>query len=274
MRVASPAPPPRPWVIVSGAAITPGTQHRGTETGWVLGYVRAGACEHGPPQGPRLQVGDGDVVGIAPRTPQWWRVLGDRPWQVISCIFQPRPHWLPWLAWRETAPGFAIVHPPSTQRRSLGRQFEAALRWSSSGRADALDHAAHALEGVILACAAWWRPVPLGDERIQRVIDALAQDLAKPMQLAQLARWSGISRAQLLRRFRRVVGCSPIAYQSRLRLQRARALLQHSPLSVKEIAACVGFRDPGYFCRWFRLQEGSPPRRWRLALPSDGAPLP
>ncbi len=236
----------------------------------MLGIVLSGSCEHGRPEGPRLAVAEGDVIGIAPRTPQWWRVTGDKPWSVISCIFTPRPHWVPWLAWRATAPGFVVVRPIADRLAPVRAAFQAAADWSASGHADAVDRAAHAIEGAILECAAHWREQREPDPRIERAVAALVRDLKRPMRLQDLVRLSGLSRAQLLRRFTRAVGCSPMAYRARLRLQRARELLLRSHLSIKEIAASVGFDDSCYFSRWFRAADGAAPGRWRDAAARNG----
>ena len=52
-------------------------------------------------------------------------------------------------------------------------------------------------------------------------------------------------------------------YVNSYRIARARALLQHSDMSVTEIAFATGFNEPAYFSRMFRKVTGKPPRSFR-----------
>lgn len=49
----------------------------------------------------------------------------------------------------------------------------------------------------------------------------------------------------------------------RLRMQRARELLQHSPLSIGELAEACGFHDPCSFARQFKAWHGETASAWR-----------
>ena len=52
-------------------------------------------------------------------------------------------------------------------------------------------------------------------------------------------------------------------YLLQMRLNRARNLLMHNELSVKEVAFMTGFNDPLYFSRVFRKKFGGPPTEAR-----------
>ena len=45
--------------------------------------------------------------------------------------------------------------------------------------------------------------------------------------------------------------------------QEARRLLRHSGMSINEIGYELGFKDPGYFSRFFSQQVGMSPREYR-----------
>ena len=49
----------------------------------------------------------------------------------------------------------------------------------------------------------------------------------------------------------------------RLRIERARKLLEGTTLSVKEIAECCGFQNAGYFIKAFRRETGTTPGAFR-----------
>ena len=80
-----------------------------------------------------------------------------------------------------------------------------------------------------------------------------------------LAELAGLSPGYFLRAFRKAYGTSPIAYQARLRVEAARALLRLSDLSCKEIAARLGYADVYHFSKSFRKLAGAPPSKYRQA---------
>lgn len=71
---------------------------------------------------------------------------------------------------------------------------------------------------------------------------------------------------------RRRYGKSVKALLEEVRLQHARTLVTTTDLSVKEIAARIGFRDPHYFARVFRRCFGQSPRGYRLMKRSQERP--
>ena len=94
--------------------------------------------------------------------------------------------------------------------------------------------------------------------------DLLEKHLGAPSPpLNLLARKIGRSEAQMLRIFRRDFGISPIAFLLEKKIEQAVLLLRNSSLSVKEIAAMLGFRDEFYFSRTFRDRTGLSPRDFR-----------
>jgi len=54
----------------------------------------------------------------------------------------------------------------------------------------------------------------------------------------------------------------------RLRMQRARDLLQHSQLSITELAEACGFHDPCSFARQFKAWHGETASAWRARHPA------
>ena len=94
--------------------------------------------------------------------------------------------------------------------------------------------------------------------------DILEKHIAAPSPpLELLAKKIGRSEAQMLRIFRREFGTSPIAFVLERKLEQAMVLLQDTELSVKEIAAKLGFSDEFYFSRMFRKKCGHSPREFR-----------
>lgn len=72
----------------------------------------------------------------------------------------------------------------------------------------------------------------------------------------------GISKSHLYRVFSQELGISPVQFLIRYRVGEACAMLRGSAMSVGEVAASCGFRDPLYFSRIFRKVKGTPPREY------------
>jgi transcriptional regulator GlxA family with amidase domain len=101
--------------------------------------------------------------------------------------------------------------------------------------------------------------------RIERCVDYMTQHLDKPLQVATLAAQANISPSHFFALFKRQIGSAPMDYFTRLRMQRARQLLERTSLSVKEIASTLGYDDPFYFSRVFKSVNRIPPSGYRAA---------
>jgi transcriptional regulator GlxA family with amidase domain len=92
-------------------------------------------------------------------------------------------------------------------------------------------------------------------------------------ELAQQANWSASTLAEkcnvslrtLERRFLKQVGKSPHAWLSEQRLHQAIELLRDGS-SVKETAACLGYKNQHHFSREFKKQNGHPPSQLLIQL--------
>jgi AraC-like DNA-binding protein len=99
-----------------------------------------------------------------------------------------------------------------------------------------------------------------------------AKDLAdaryiEPLDVDDMARAAGLSRAHFSREFRRAFGETPHAYLLTRRLERAASLLRMTDHSVAEICFSVGLKSVGSFTSTFTRTYGCPPTSYRLAFP-------
>jgi AraC-like DNA-binding protein len=99
-----------------------------------------------------------------------------------------------------------------------------------------------------------------------------AKDLAdaryfEALDVEDMARAAGLSRAHFSREFRRTFGESPHAYLLTRRLERAAALLRNTDHSVAEICFSVGLQSLGSFTTSFTRTYGHSPTAYRLAFP-------
>jgi AraC-like DNA-binding protein len=108
-----------------------------------------------------------------------------------------------------------------------------------------------------------------------------AKDLAdaryyEPLDVGDLARAAGLSRAHFSRQFRRAFGESPHAYLLTRRLERAASLLRGTDRSVADICFSVGLHSVGSFTTSFTRLFGISPTAYRARFPpaADWAMVP
>ncbi len=79
----------------------------------------------------------------------------------------------------------------------------------------------------------------------------------------QLSEEFGLSRVQLFRKTKALLGDSPNDFIQHVRLKKAGQLLRESQLTVAEIAYQAGYSSPGYFATAFKGKYGCSPSEWR-----------
>ncbi|MEZ4229171.1 MAG: AraC family transcriptional regulator [Polyangiaceae bacterium] len=93
--------------------------------------------------------------------------------------------------------------------------------------------------------------------------DLMEHSFAEPLALDDLASAAGFSNAYFIRSFSRAFGMTPHRYLTRVRLQRAKALLGDPRSSVTAACFEVGFSSLGSFSTLFRRSVGCSPSQYR-----------
>ena len=153
-----------------------------------------------------------------------------------------------------------------TELRSSVLALLQALEYWRQGSRDALacEQALVQSCGLLVARHTTHRPRTTSDFSVDAARRRLSEEWMAPPSLAQLAADAGVSRFQLLRRFTQGVGCTPHAWLTQQRVERARALIAAgSPLA--EAASACGFADQAHMTRLFTRQFGFTPGAWRRA---------
>ncbi|MCU5782319.1 AraC family transcriptional regulator [Alcanivorax balearicus MACL04] len=97
--------------------------------------------------------------------------------------------------------------------------------------------------------------------RMNRVIQRLRRDYARPLRMEDLAKEAAMSVSAFHRHFKAVTTLSPLQYQKQLRLLQARTLLVAAGYSVTAAAHEVGYESPTQFSREYARVFGQPPSK-------------
>lgn len=95
--------------------------------------------------------------------------------------------------------------------------------------------------------------------QIRRATEWIRQHYTEPFRVEPLAAMTGMSVAAFYRHFKAITAMTPIQYQKRLRLLRARWLLLFDTLDAASIAFTVGYESASQFSREYARLFGLPP---------------
>ncbi len=109
-------------------------------------------------------------------------------------------------------------------------------------------------------------------ESVAAAIAFFRRRLREPVQMPDLVRHLGFSRARTFELFKSQTGLTPNDYLQRLRIEKARELLHTTTQSMTEIALETGFGSGQYFCTVFRRYTGLTPAGYRKGPRPIGQP--
>lgn len=111
-------------------------------------------------------------------------------------------------------------------------------------------------------------------QAVSRALDYLVEHFAENVSLNDLARIADLSPFHFNRVFSEQFGMPPHAFQTQLRVLRAKALLGEGQL-IPQVAAQTGFADQSHLTRHFKRLVGVPPGQYQLSSKNvQDAPLP
>lgn len=98
---------------------------------------------------------------------------------------------------------------------------------------------------------------------LAQVQDYMQENLDRNLELEELAAVAHLSKYHFSSRYKALTGYSPIKHYLHMKMQHACQLLDHTDLSIKAVAAALGYSDPLYFSRLFKKTLGLSPRAYR-----------
>lgn len=135
----------------------------------------------------------------------------------------------------------------------------------------ALERAPSQAKMLIAAGSAWklltelavYQVLPKPGDPLQRAMAYLEQRYDGSIKVPDLAAVVGVSPSYLTSLFKRATGGGVLAYQTTLRMARARTLLDTTVATIGDIALEIGYVDAFYFSRQFRRHHGLSPTSYR-----------
>jgi AraC-like DNA-binding protein len=163
-------------------------------------------------------------------------------------------------------PGFATDVVRDREVAARLRRFH---RLSEPPGSSLLEREAYLAEALVLLVSRHAAPpqAPRSPGRERSAVrlsrEYLEEHAGENVTLQALAKFAGLSAFHLCRVFRDSVGMTPHAYQTQLRVRRAKSLLR-AGLPITQAAAEAGFYDQAHLTRHFKRIVGLTPGRYAL----------
>jgi len=104
------------------------------------------------------------------------------------------------------------------------------------------------------------------DSRLQRALDFIDHHYGYDLTVEQVAREAFLSPSRFSHLFKGGMGVSFVEYLTKVRIQKARAILKNSEKSIAQVASEVGYQDQSYFTKVFKKTEAMTPKSFRRSL--------
>nr|WMC99177.1 GlxA family transcriptional regulator [Aminobacter aminovorans] len=95
-----------------------------------------------------------------------------------------------------------------------------------------------------------------GGKKLSRILQLMERNIEEPLSLEDIAREVSLSRRQIERLFERHLSTTPRQHYLRLKLRRARQLIEMTEMSVTDVAVACGFDSASYFSKSFKEHFG------------------
>ena len=115
------------------------------------------------------------------------------------------------------------------------------------------------------------RHVPHADAMVRKCENWLGEHFQEAEPVARVVDHAGAPERTLKRRFKAATGTTLMDYVQNLRIEEAKRFLETGTTPFDDIAAEVGYENPGFFRRLFKRRTGLTPSDYRRMFQSYGA---
>ncbi len=98
---------------------------------------------------------------------------------------------------------------------------------------------------------------------IRQAIEFIETNYSRKITIEEIASYVGINRKYLTKLFNMLINESPQSYLVHFRLNKATEFLQHTPLTISEIAHSIGYTDAFVFSKVFKKFKSLSPKAYR-----------
>ncbi len=98
---------------------------------------------------------------------------------------------------------------------------------------------------------------------VEKITEILENNLFSRLNMEKISENTNYSKSYIFRTFKKTTGSSVISYFNHLKIDKAKALLKESNLSVNEISDLLKFDTPSYFSKAFKRLTGYSPLQYK-----------
>jgi len=215
-------------------------------------------------------IGPGQVLLLPQGVAHQYEADADEPWTIYWVHFQGTSTAVfnQYLGDREGV-------PPVTQAGispQLVAHFRGLLAVHRTGyNTRAFINAANQLRHLLTHIALEMRQAKASNQdsfNLEAVQSVMLEHIGQPLDLDTLAAVANLSKYHFCTKYKALTGYSPIKHFLNMKMEHACHLLDSSQLSVKGVAAALGYDDQLYFSRQFSKTVGLSPRAYRRSVRS------
>jgi len=104
---------------------------------------------------------------------------------------------------------------------------------------------------------------PFRDSKVSRVIDILHDHMEEALTHDQIAKAAGLEKSTMVRGFKGLTGLTIGEYIRKIRVEKAKLLLEKTSTPLCEVALEAGFYDQSHFVKVFRKETRTTPLSYR-----------
>ena len=217
--------------------------------------------------GLQITVKSGDLVLLPQGLAHSYGANDGQPWTLYWVHFQgvSTRIFLEYLGYREGRP---LVHTGVSPALLAAFNSLLAVRrtgYSSSAFINAANQLRHLFTQFALETRRQQAGLPTALD-LDAIQVYMQENIDQQIDLPALAAVANLSKFHFSNRYKALTGYSPIKHFLHMKIEYACQLLDSTEMSVKAIAASLGYSDPLYFSRLFSKTMGMPPRAYRSSV--------